>query len=258
MRGLGLCLLCLAFASSLAEAQCFRLEEAELREVHCPQAQDSLSLPPTQDFASNLWGKILILCEDGQLLHFSPSDSLLRAFHSPEDSWPLAISADGPDWLILQKQGEELLRLDRRGALLSRLNLPEGSWEDLAVDSSGLIWFYERGGRLLALGRSAHPLEEWDLYRRLPDFSGHLLDWKPDGEGGLFLLEDGRLRHLDATGRVSLDLPTSAPSLLMTPASLCLLSRPLPARSLNSGTLLKLSEDRRQLIFCELPLKLAP
>ncbi|MDP6418153.1 MAG: hypothetical protein QF492_07570 [Candidatus Krumholzibacteria bacterium] len=258
MRGLGLCLICLAFAAPLAEAQCFRLEEEQLREVHCPQALDSLSLPPTQDFASNLWGNLLILCEDGQLLHFSPADSLLRAFHSPADSWPLAISADGPDWLILQKQGEELLRLDRRGALLSRLNLPEGSWEDIAVDSSGLIWFYERGGRLLALGRSAHPLEEWDLYRRLPNFSGNLVDWKPDGEGGLYLLEEERLRHLDAMGRVSLDLPTRARSLLRTPASLYLLSRALPARSLTPRKLLHLSEDKRQLIFCELPLKQAP
>ena len=71
----------------------------------------------------------------------------------------------------------------------------------MAVATSGLIWLADPGdGRFLALSRSGQVLLDWELERRLSGFSGELESWTPDVSGGLYLVEGGRLVHLNAAG----------------------------------------------------------
>jgi len=175
--------------------------DGSVRDAILPFDTLAVGLPSCRDMALGATGDILLAAEDGRLAVLR--DGVLESMEGslPTGSWPEALGGDGPDWLVLHRQGREILRLGRRGELLASLRTPEGNWTGMRVSASGRIWLSDPAGeRFVALGRSGQLLLDWDLRRLLPGHSGHHGDWAADPEGGLILRDGGRLARLNAAG----------------------------------------------------------
>ncbi|MBN2171070.1 MAG: hypothetical protein JW819_07120 [Candidatus Krumholzibacteriota bacterium] len=169
-------------------------------------------VPAARGLAAGPAGRVLLLDDAGGLQALLPADSLttggslaaggalapgdslaVRPFGGdlPAADWPLALAADGGDWLLLPAGGNVLRRLGRRGESLTGVFLPAGEtpWRELGTDGSGRIWLLAPdAGRALAVARGGQVLQDWSLERRLPGFRGPLAAWCPDGSGGLLVI----------------------------------------------------------------------
>lgn len=167
-----------------------------------------LALPATRDLAlGGFGGDLLLLDLDGALRIVPEGDSLPRRLLGSDlaaRDWPEAVSADGPDWLLLVEGGQAVQRLGRRGEAKERWELPEaGLWRRLRADRAGRLWVSEeQSGRFLLLSRAGQRLQSWELARRLPGYQGPVQAWCPDEQGGLFIAEGWplRLHHLNGAG----------------------------------------------------------
>jgi len=176
---------------------------AETRPLNLAVETFHAGLPPCRDMALGSGRRILLMTVDGRLLLLADGRASDLDGALPEGSWPEAIAADGRDWLVLHRQGGELLRLGRRGEQLDRIQLPPGRWRELAVGASGRIWLSDAGAeRFLMLGGGGQILLDWTLTRLLPGFDDLLDHWAPDGEGGLLLSVGGRALRLNAVGNL--------------------------------------------------------
>lgn len=166
-----------------------------------------IETPEVWDMALGFGGDLLLLTPEGELRLIAAGDSLVQAFWSGDlgaEHWPEAVAADGPDWLLLVRGGQALLRLGRRGEVKEEVPLPDHAlWRGLRADRAGRIWVAEeRGGRFLVLSRSGQLLLRWNIEDRIPGFRGPLRAWCPDQQGGILVLEGwpARIHHLNGAG----------------------------------------------------------
>lgn len=162
---------------------------------------------PVRDLAMGFGGDLLVLGQDGDLRRIAERDSLERSFLSADISasdWPEALSADGPDWLLLIRGGGAVLRLGRRGEAKEIVELDDRAiWRALRADRAGRLWVAdEYGGQFEVLSRSGQRLQSWRLPMILPGYRGPIRDWCPDEQGGIYVAEGDPLRihHLNAAG----------------------------------------------------------
>ena len=243
----------------------YRLDERGVRPL--PPPSGPWRVPTARALAAGPGGRVLLLDEAGDLHELLGADSLRaggrdggggaaagdipasatrgdslarRPFGGdlPAADWPLALAADGGDWLLLPAAGDALRRQGRRGEALAGAVLPAGEapWSELAADGSGRIWLAAPdAGRVLAVARGGQVLQDWNLERRLPGYRGPLAAWCPDGGGGLVVVANWppRAWRLNGAGnavappRLPTDLPAGL-ALAAAGAGLVLGASPAP------------------------------